>query len=47
MDLAMAISPGKESAVDDFVVQLFRVLGYTGKAMGRVARTRKNCRFFQ
>ncbi|KAJ3559874.1 hypothetical protein NP233_g11154 [Leucocoprinus birnbaumii] len=29
MDLAMAVPPGEESAVDDFSVQLFKVLGHT------------------
>ena len=46
MDLAMAVPPGEESAVDDFAVQLFRVLGYTGRAVGRVARTRKDLPFW-
>jgi len=46
MDLAMAVSPGEESAVDDFAVQLFRILCYTGRAVGRVARTRKDLPFW-
>ncbi|KAK2464807.1 hypothetical protein APHAL10511_003225 [Amanita phalloides] len=46
MDLAIAIPPGEESAVDDFAVQLFRVLSYTGRAVGRVARTRKDLPFW-
>ena len=45
MDLAVAVSPGEESAVD-FVVQLFKVLSYTGRAVGRVSRTRKDLLFW-
>ncbi|KIL57869.1 hypothetical protein M378DRAFT_188366 [Amanita muscaria Koide BX008] len=44
LDLAMAPSPSRESAVDDFAVDLFRALGYTRR--GRVARTRKYIPFF-
>ncbi|KAI9510940.1 hypothetical protein F5148DRAFT_481720 [Russula earlei] len=44
LDLAMAIAPMEESAVDDFAVNLFRVLSYTG--IGRVARTRKDIPLF-
>ncbi|KAH9966458.1 hypothetical protein BC827DRAFT_1264446 [Russula dissimulans] len=46
MDLAMAVRPGEESAVDDFAVQLFKILSYTGRAVGRVARTRKDLPFW-
>lgn len=46
MDLAMAAPPGEESAVDDFTVQLFSMLRYTGRAVGRVARTRKDLTFW-
>ena len=46
MDLAMAPIPREESAVDDFVVQLFKILHYTGRAVGRVARTRKDLTFW-
>lgn len=46
MDLAMAAPYGEESAVDDFAVQLFKMLGYTGRALGRVARTRKDIAFW-
>lgn len=41
----MAISPGEESAVDDFAVHLFRALGYTGRAVARTTRTRKDLPF--
>ena len=34
------VNPNEESAVDDFVVELFRVLGYVGRR--RYARTRKD-----
>jgi hypothetical protein len=30
MDLAMEPVPGEESAVDNFAMQLLRVMGYTG-----------------
>ena len=46
MDLAMSTSPGEESAVDDFAVDLFRLLRYTGRAVGRIARTRKDLPFW-
>jgi len=46
MDLAMHMSPGEESAVADFVVDLFRILRYTGRDVGRVARTRKDLPFW-
>lgn len=46
MDLAMSTPPGKESAVNDFAVNLFRILRYTGRAVGRVARTRKDLLFW-
>lgn len=46
MDLAMAGRHGEESAVDDFVVQLFRILRYTGRDVGRVVRTRKDLQFW-
>jgi hypothetical protein len=34
-----------ESPVADFVIQLFRILHYTGRNVGRVARTRKSLFF--
>lgn len=40
MDLAMSRSPLEESAVDDFVVRLFDMLGYTSRSI--VVRTRKD-----
>ncbi|KAJ3556296.1 hypothetical protein NP233_g12012 [Leucocoprinus birnbaumii] len=46
MDLAMAAPPGGESAVNDLAVQLFKILGYTGRAVGRVARTREDDLFW-
>ncbi|KAI0708812.1 hypothetical protein C8T65DRAFT_206141 [Cerioporus squamosus] len=46
MKLAMATAPGQESAVTDFVVALFRVIRYTGRHAGRIARTRKDLRFW-
>lgn len=45
-DLAMTTPHGQASAVADFVVQLFRVLGYTGRAVGRVARTGNDLSFW-
>ncbi|TBU56677.1 hypothetical protein BD310DRAFT_794174, partial [Dichomitus squalens] len=41
----LAVSPGEESAVDDFAVQLFKVLHYTGRDASRVVRTRKDLTF--
>lgn len=41
MDLAMDPVPGEESAVDDFAMQLLRVMGYAGRALGRDLRSRK------
>ena len=46
MDLAMNAIPGEESAVDDFAVHLFKAVNYTGRAVGRVARTRKDLPFW-
>ncbi|PPQ68891.1 hypothetical protein CVT25_009014 [Psilocybe cyanescens] len=40
MDLAMGITPLEESAVDDFVVRLFDILGYTNRDV--LLRTRKD-----
>ena len=40
----VASPPYEESAVDDFAVQLFRVMKYTG--IGRIARTMKSLHFF-
>jgi hypothetical protein len=40
MDLAMALAPAEESAVDDFAVVLLRALGYEPR--GRSLRTRKD-----
>ncbi|KAI9459996.1 hypothetical protein HD554DRAFT_1605116 [Boletus coccyginus] len=42
MDLAMSPHPGGESVADDFAVVLFRLLRYTGRAVDRVARARKD-----
>lgn len=46
VDLAMAVPPGEESAVADFAVQLFRILDYTGRSVGRVTRRRKDLPFW-
>jgi hypothetical protein len=46
MDLVMTTSPGEESAVNDFVVHLFRLLCYTGRAVSRITRTRKDLPFW-
>lgn len=40
LGFAMASPPGEESAVDDFVVRLFRACGYCPR--GRIARSRKD-----
>ncbi|KAF8157174.1 hypothetical protein B0H34DRAFT_712582 [Crassisporium funariophilum] len=40
MDLAMNATPSEESAVDDFVVRLFDILGYTSRKV--LLRTRKD-----
>jgi hypothetical protein len=42
MDLAMDPVPGEESAVNDFTMQLLRMMGYAGRALGRVLRSRKD-----
>jgi len=44
LDLATKPAPAEESAVADFAVALFRLLGYTKRH--RVARTRKNIPLF-
>ncbi|KZT12262.1 uncharacterized protein LAESUDRAFT_809075 [Laetiporus sulphureus 93-53] len=44
LDLATTSPAGEESAVDDFAVNLFRMLGYAGR--GRVALTRKAISLF-
>jgi len=44
LDMAMKTKEGEESAVDDFAVELLKILGYTN--MNRMTRTRKNIRFF-
>ncbi|KIJ47466.1 hypothetical protein M422DRAFT_28800 [Sphaerobolus stellatus SS14] len=44
LDLAMAMPPNEESAVDDFAVALLRACGYIRR--GRVARTRKDINLF-
>src|SRR6266702_724987 len=46
MDLAMSLIPGEESAVDDFTMQLLRVMGYAGRALGRDLRSRKDIPLF-
>jgi len=46
MDLAMDLVPGEESAVDDFAMQLLRVMGYAGRALGRDLRSRKDIPLF-
>jgi hypothetical protein len=46
MDLAMDPVPGEESAVDDFAMQLLRVMGYAGRALGRDLRSRKDIPLF-
>jgi len=46
MNLAVDPVPGEESAVSDFVMQLLRVMGYTGRASGRVLRSRKDIPLF-
>jgi len=46
MDLAMDPVPGEESAVHDFVMQLLRVMGYTGRALRRDLRSRKDIPLF-
>ncbi|KAI0299046.1 hypothetical protein B0F90DRAFT_1818367 [Multifurca ochricompacta] len=47
MELAMVNPPGELSAVDDFamVLVLFRILRFTGGAVNRVARNRKDLIF--
>jgi hypothetical protein len=45
MDMAMHPAPDEESAVLDFVMQLFKILGYIGWKSGRFARTRKELHF--
>ncbi|TFK45692.1 hypothetical protein OE88DRAFT_1688800, partial [Heliocybe sulcata] len=42
----LAMSPREQSAVVDFVAQLFKVIGYTGGDVGRVVRTRKHLPFY-
>ncbi|KAF8529588.1 hypothetical protein BU17DRAFT_36464 [Hysterangium stoloniferum] len=46
MDLAMDPVPGEESAVDDFAMQLLRIMGYAGRAFGRDLRSRKDIPLF-
>ena len=46
MELAMNPIPDEESAVGDFTVQLLRAVKYTGRAEGRVSRTRKSLSFW-
>jgi hypothetical protein len=46
MDLAMNPVPSEESAVDDFTMQLLRVMGYMDRALGRVLRSRKDIPLF-
>ena len=38
--------PGEESAVVDFTMQLLRVMGYAGRALGRDLRSRKDIPLF-
>ncbi|KAJ2681997.1 hypothetical protein IWW39_006168, partial [Coemansia spiralis] len=44
LDLAMALHESEESAVDDFAVELFNILGY--RTGGRIIRTRKDISLF-
>lgn len=46
MDLAMNPVPGEESAVDDFTMQLLRVMGHAGRALGRDLRSHKDIPLF-
>ncbi|KAI9439282.1 hypothetical protein H4582DRAFT_1813807, partial [Lactarius indigo] len=46
MDLVMNPVPGGESTVDDFVMQLLRVMGYAGRALGRDLRSHKDIPLF-
>jgi len=46
MDLAMDPVPGEESAVDDFAMQLLRMMDYAGRALGRDLRSRKDIPLF-
>ncbi|KAF8581583.1 hypothetical protein K439DRAFT_216445 [Ramaria rubella] len=46
MDLAMDLVPGEESAVDDFAMQLLRMMGYAGRAVRRDLRSRKDIPLF-
>ncbi|KIM72895.1 hypothetical protein PILCRDRAFT_829497 [Piloderma croceum F 1598] len=46
MDLAMDPVPGEESAVDDFAMQLLRMMGYASRALGRDLRSRKDIPLF-
>ncbi|TFY61093.1 hypothetical protein EVJ58_g4715, partial [Rhodofomes roseus] len=46
MELAMTPHCNEESAVVDFVVALFRLLGFVGRAAGRTTRTRKALPFW-
>lgn len=46
MDLAMDPVPGEESAVDDFAMQLLRMMGYAGRALGRDLRSHKDIPLF-
>jgi len=46
MDLAMDPVPGEESAVDDFTMQLLRMMGYASRALGRDLRSRKDIPLF-
>jgi hypothetical protein len=46
MDLVMDPVPGEESAVDDFAMQLLRMMGYASRALGRDLRSRKDIPLF-
>jgi len=46
MEFAMATVPDEESAVDDFVVELFKALHYVGRDVGRIVRMRKDLPFW-
>jgi len=46
MDLAMDPVPGEESAVDDFAMQLLRMMGYASRTLGRDLRSRKDIPLF-
>ena len=46
IDLVMDPVPGEKSAVDNFAIQLLRVMGYLGRALGGNLRSRKDIPLF-